>query len=89
MILLDFNYRLPPNINHSLAKKKHLPTMQAGALQPQARRLQQEKCSISEPLAVDDGFADHDVENLDVGILHTHTAHIAHAGDRLLDGILD
>ena len=35
------------------------------------------------------GFADHDVEDLDVGIFHTHTAHIAHAGDRLLDGILD
>ena len=45
--------------------------------------------SAPEPLAVDDGLADHDVENLDIGILHAHTAHIAHARDRLLDGILD
>ena len=63
--------------------------MQAGALQPQARWLQQEKCSISEPLAVDDGFADHDVEDLDVGVLHAHAAYVAHTGDCLLNGILD
>ena len=47
------------------------------------------RCSAPEPLAVDDGLADHDVEDLDVGVLHTHTAHVAHAGNRLLDGILD
>ena len=37
----------------------------------------------------DSSLADHDVEDLDIGIFHTHTAHVAHAGDCLLDGILD
>ena len=47
------------------------------------------RCSAPEPLAVDDGLADHDVEDLDVGVLHTHTAYVAHASDCLLNGILD
>lgn len=47
------------------------------------------RCSAPEPLAVDDGLADHDVEDLDVGILHANAAHIAHAGDRLFHRILN
>ena len=47
------------------------------------------RCSAPEPLAVDDGLADHDVEDLDVGVLHAHAAYVAHTGDRLLNGILD
>ena len=40
-------------------------------------------------LALDLSLADHDVENLHVGVLHAHTAHVAHTGDRLLNRILN